>query len=136
MPVSWSVGDSLVGPISSHLVEGPPKTKPYDSPIYGRIAAPVRSVQFSADCKVLAVGISDSAQPAYFELHSPVGLITYTKSDGYLALPGFPGRVAPSVLMRSDTPILVNRRSQILLPVTFDGDAYAMLLGTPARGPR
>jgi hypothetical protein len=135
IPSAWHVGDEMIGPIAGHLFEAPVKNRFYEALVFDRMITPFRIIQCSAEGKPLIITVGDNSQPGHFEIHTPNGLLTYTKDDGFLDLGAFPGNVLPGLVVRADTPLRVNRHGQVLLPVTFE-DRYAILLATPIGGPR
>ena len=46
-PYSWNIGDTVSGPIATHISEGPAK-RAYTSRFFGDVAAPFREIQCSA----------------------------------------------------------------------------------------
>jgi hypothetical protein len=130
-PPEWQIGDDPGGVIASHLVEGQGKTRPYDSPLYGRINSPIRVTQFSADCRPLLIEISDAATRGRIEIWSPVGLVTYLQPSGFFIFNGLKQRVPPGAFTRAETTIRVNARGQIAIPVSLSPEGPAILVGTP-----
>jgi hypothetical protein len=130
-PSSWVAGDQMQGPIASHGVDSPVKPQPYESSILGKVAKAFRAIQYAADCKPLIITIADAAKPENIEVFTPIGLLAHTMPNGFLDLGSFTGKVLPYVARRSDTPMRVNNHGQVLLPVTVEPDAMAILLATP-----
>ena len=56
--------------------------------------------------------------------------MTYQKPDGSWSFPGFEGKATTGAFAHIDTSILINRRGQLLVPVTL-AHGSALLLGTP-----
>ncbi|HTX35088.1 MAG TPA: hypothetical protein VME43_08705 [Bryobacteraceae bacterium] len=135
-PGSWNFGDEMTGPISSHLYEEAPKTKPYESRYLGRLSATSRITQFNQECKPLLITIADTSQPDRFEIRTPNGLLTNTRADGFLDLNGYAGKALPDRLARVETPMRVNRSGAVLIPVRIAPERFAILLGTPPSGLR
>jgi hypothetical protein len=133
-PSEWEVGAPMPGPITSHVWEDPVSGRGYDSP-FGRMNAPFRNLQFASDCRPTLIVIGDNAVRRY-ELWSPAGILTFTGPDGLFHFEGFTGKVTPGPLLKTDTPLRINRRGQIALPVRFDAEGWAILLATPAEGSR
>jgi hypothetical protein len=131
MPPEWQLGDEPGGVIASHIIEAPGKTRPYDSPFYGRINSPIRVTQFSLDCRPLLIEISDSATRGRIEIWSPAGLVTYLQPSGFFAFNGLRQRVPPGSFVRAETTIRVNARGQLAIPVSLSPHGSAILIGTP-----
>jgi hypothetical protein len=134
IPAEWvAVGTDMKGPIASHIFDAPAKNRIYESRFFGPMGAPFRVIQFSADCKPLLIIVGDNFLKGRFEIWTPNGLFSRTvpENGGFLDLKGFTGRVLPDQLVRSDTPLRINRHGQVLVPVNFEPDGYALLLGTP-----
>lgn len=134
-PPEWEVGASMTGPITSHVWEDPVSGRTYDSPFFGRMNSPFRNLQFASDCRPQLIVIGDNAVRRY-ELWSPAGLLMHTGPDGFFRFEGFSGKVAPGPLVRSDTPLRINRLGQVALPVKFDAEGWSILLATPTEGSR
>jgi hypothetical protein len=132
MPFEWNLGSPVSGPIATHISEAPAKNRAYDSPFFGKIANPFREIQCASDGTPLVIVIGD-AQKHQYEIYTGNGLLTHTRPDGYLDLPGIKGDVLPGQIIRGDTSIRINRSGQILMPVTFDQGGSALLLATPKR---
>jgi hypothetical protein len=131
LPAEWQLGDEPGGVIASHIIEAPGKTRPYDSPLYGRINSPIRVTQFSADCRPLLIEISDSSTRGRIEIWSPAGLVTYLQPSGFFIFNGFQQRVPSGAFVRAETTIRVNARGQIAIPVSLSPHGSAILIGTP-----
>ena len=131
-PYEWNIGTAVTGPIASHVSEAPAANHTYDSPFFGRIATPFREVQCSAAGTPLVIVVGDAKQRLY-EIYTGNGLLTHTRTGGYLDLPGITGNVLPGEIIRGDTSIRINREGQILLPVMLDPSGSALLLATPKR---
>jgi hypothetical protein len=131
-PYEWNIGTAVIGPIASHLSEGPAPSHTYDSPFFGRIATPFREVQCSAAGIPLVIVIGD-AQKHLYEIWTGNGLLTHTRSGSFLDLPGITGNVLPGQIIRGDTSLRINRTGQILMPVTLETEGVALLLATPKR---
>lgn len=134
LPHEWKMGADISGPVASHVYEDAPKGTVYDSRIYGRLASPFRTIQYSADCRPLIVTIGDDAAEGRYELHTPAGLLTYKTADGSYAFPGIAAKVIGGPFTRSDVHLRVTRTGQIILPVTLDSGGFALLLATPVSG--
>jgi len=130
-PPEWQLGDDPGGVITSHIVEGPGKTKPYDSPFYGHISAPIRVTQFSEDCRPLLIEISDTSIRGRNEIYSPAGLVTYLQPSGFFIFNGISQRVPPGAFMRAETTIRINMHGQFAMPVSLSPHGSAILIGTP-----
>jgi hypothetical protein len=115
-PYEWNIGTSVIGPIASHFSEAPAASHTFDSPFFGRIATPFREIQCSAAGTPLVIVIGDARQHLY-EIYTGNGLLTRTRSDGYLDLPGVTGNVLAGQIIRGDTSIRINKTGQILLPI-------------------
>jgi hypothetical protein len=138
IPAEWvAIGTDMKGPIASHIFDAPAKARVYESRFFGPMGSPFRVIQFSADCKPLLIVIGDNFLKGRFEMWTPNGLFSRTLPDGggFLDLNGFAGRVLPDRLVRENTPLKINRHGQVLVPVSFDPDGYAIILGTPVGGP-
>jgi hypothetical protein len=136
MPAEWVIGADLKGPITSSLFDGPGPAKPraYESPFFGHMASPFRTVHFAADCSPQVIVIGDAALRGKFELWTPQGLLTVTQLDGYLQLPGFSGKGSSGDFVRRDAPLWINQRGQIAMSVSIAPEGYAIVLATPLTG--
>jgi hypothetical protein len=130
-PPEWQLGDDPGGIITSHLVEAPGKTKPYDSPFYGHISAPIRVTQFSEDCRPLLIEISDTSIRGRIEIWSPAGLVTYLQASGFFAFNGIAQHVPTGAFTRAETTIRINKHGQFAIPVSLSPHGSAILIGTP-----
>jgi hypothetical protein len=131
-PSEWNIGTAVIGPIASHVSEAPAKNPIYDSPFFGKIPKPFREIQCSGAGTPLVIVIGDTKQRQY-EIWAGNGLLTHTRADGFLDLPGITGNVLPGQIIRGDTSLRINRVGQILMPVTLDPEGTALLLATPNR---
>ena len=124
----------MSGPIMSGVFDPALNGRGYYSPFFGQIAAPWRTVQFGPTCKPILVSVGDTANRSHMEFWTPAGPLMFTRPDGSLELNGFAEKALPGNLARADTPIRVNRRGQVLLPVTTGGSGFAVLLANPLGG--
>jgi hypothetical protein len=132
-PAEWEqLGAAVSGPITSHSYDGPPNAKAFESSLIGKLPTPFRTLQFASDCRPLLIAIGDNSRRGQFEIWTPAGLLTHTRADGFLELPGFGKNVLPGSLVRSETSARINRRGVIAFPVVYDTDSYTILLATPA----
>jgi hypothetical protein len=134
MPAEWQMGADPGGPIVGHAFEAASPGRVYDSPVYGSLKSPIRSVQYAADCRPILIALADAAARGRFELWTPSGLLTFEQPDGSWDFPGFAEKVASGAFARTDTSIRINKRGQVLVPVNL-ARGSALLLGTPAGGP-
>jgi hypothetical protein len=133
MPPAWGlgIGDEPGEIITSQVLDPPAKTKAYQSAFFGTLTAPYRLVQHSADCKPQIITIIDSAAQHRIEVWTADGLLTHTKPDGYLDLPGFSGHVLPAILGKGDLAPRMNRKREMLFKVMTESGGFALLLATP-----
>ena len=124
----------MTGPITSGVFDPAVNGRGYYSPFFGQIAAPWRTVQFGANCKPLLVAVGDTANRSHIEFWTPSGPLMFTRPDGSLELNGLVEKALPGNLARADTPIRVNRRGQVLLPVSIGTSGFAILLANPLAG--
>jgi hypothetical protein len=134
MPAEWQMGGDGSGPITSHAFDGA-GGRVYDSPVYGKLKTPIRSVQYASDCRAILVIIGDSAARGRFELWTASGLVTYQSPDGSWVFPGFAGKVTSGAFAHTETSIRINKRGQLLIPVNL-AHGCALLLGNPVEGSR
>jgi hypothetical protein len=133
-PQEWEIGAEVKGPVAAHAFDQAGNNRSYNSPFFGHMASPFRTVQFGPDCKPLLISIGDTYMRGKFEIWTGSGILTWVQPDGSLNLNGFSEKAAPGNLLRADTPIRVNRRGQVLLPVTTGGSGFAILLANPLGG--
>jgi hypothetical protein len=132
-PQEWQLGAEMVGPIMSRSFDQATKTRSYDSPFLGHMPSPYRNIQFNGECKALTITVGDTSRQGFIEIWTPAGILTWTRPDGFLELSSFDENVAPGSLLRADAPIRINRRGQVLLPMT-SASGFAILLATPLAG--
>jgi hypothetical protein len=131
LPADWIVGGESKGPITSTAFDAPGgKPRAYESPFFGHMGSPFRTILY-ADCVPQVIVVGDATLHGKFEFWTPNGLLTYTRPDGFLELPGFMGRVLPTTLARRDAPVQINRRGQVAFLVSLDPEGYAIILATP-----
>jgi len=133
-PSEWQMGADASGPVASHVYEAPVKGRSYDSPFYGHLTSPFRTIQFSADCRTLVVTIGDTSARGRLELHTPAGVLTYVKPDGFYAFPGVSEKINAGPFINSDAALRINRRGQLLLSGRTQSEGIVLLLATPIGG--
>jgi hypothetical protein len=135
-PASWSFGDVMSGPITVHVFDAPPRPRPYDSPRLGHIVSAVRSIQCGSDGKPLLIAIADSSKPGSWELFSPQGIVAFAR-DGFLKINGFEDAISAANVIGGDSPIRINRRGDIVIPVGFlSKPGFAILFAASLGGPQ
>jgi hypothetical protein len=130
MPAEWQMGADVNGPITSHGFESAVAGHSYDSPFYGKLTTPIRTIQYAGDCKPLLIAIGDANTRGRFELWTPEGSFTYLKPDGSWSFPGFEPRITSASFVRPDSGLRINRHGQLLVPVTLP-QGMALLVATP-----
>lgn len=131
-PIEWDMGAQMGGPTASQTFDPPAAGRVFDSPYYGHLNAPFRAIQFDADCHPLVIAIGDSSSRGRFEVYTPVGTLTYRNPDGSYQFRGFSGNVESASFVKTDAMLRINRKGQVLIPVTLTPNGYALLLGTPS----
>lgn len=131
LPANWQIGADGSGPIASHGFEGTIQGRIYDSPLFGKLLHPIRTIQYASDCRALLIAIGDSNSKGRFEVWTPEGFLTYAKPDGTWNFPGIPMNVTSAVFLREHSGLRINRSGQLLLPVSL-AQGSALLLATPS----
>jgi hypothetical protein len=131
LPSDWVIGAQVKAPLTSSVFDAPgAKQRAYESPLFGHMGLPFRTILYS-DCVSQVIILGDGLLRGKFEFWTANGLLTYTRPDGFLELPGFGGKALPASLARRDAPIQINRKGQIVFLANLDSEGYAILLATP-----
>lgn len=120
------------GPIASHVFDPAASGRTYLSPYYGILNTPFRTILFGSNCQPLLIAIGDGSARGRFEVWSPLGMVTRQKPEGFYEFKGFAGNVQSSSFLKPDA-MRVNKRGQVLIPVSLSPQGYALLLGTPTQ---
>ena len=124
----------MSGPITGHVFDVPSRPRSYDSPTLGHIASAVRSIQCGGDGKPILIAVADGSRPDRWELFSPKGVVAFAM-DGVLKINGFEGSLDATNVIGGDTPIRINRRGDLAVPVRFlDKPGFAILIASSAGG--
>lgn len=135
-PASWGFGDVMSGPITGHVFDSPARPRPYDSPRLGHIVSAVRSIHCGGDSRPLLIAIADSSKPGSWELSSPKGVVAFAH-DGFLKINGFDDDLSATNVIGGDSPIRVNRRGDIVMPVAFlTKPGFVILFAASLAGPQ
>ena len=93
MPQEWDIGADVKGPIAAHAFDQAGNNRSYNSPFFGHMASPFRTVQFGPDCKPLLIAIGDTFMRGKFEIWTGSGILTWVQPDGSINLNGLPRRL-------------------------------------------
>jgi hypothetical protein len=133
VPEHWSAGTDIV----SHRFEPPVKGRTYRPPLsYGNDAysAPFRMVYFGADCLPVMVAVGDAhhgSEYAALGVYTAGRVVELIGPDGQRTFNSAPEEDLPTnAFFKSDTPVRINRRGEILVP-TGPWEANTLWLGTP-----
>ena len=81
MPEEWEIGADVKGPIAAHAFDQAGNNRSYNSPFFGHMASPFRTVQFGPDCKPLLISIGDTYMRGKFEIWTGSGILTWVQPD-------------------------------------------------------
>lgn len=124
------MGGQAIGPVTSHGFESDVANRTYDSPFYGKVTTPIRTIQYAADCTPQLIAIGDANIRGHLELWTPEGSLTYLKLDGAWNFPGIEQRIVSASFVRPDSGLRINRKGNLLIPVTLT-QGMALLIATP-----
>ncbi len=135
-PLPWSDIANGAGPIALSRTDGPFGGERYVPAGRPRATNWRRTTYYSADCRPIAIALSDGSGRGTLEIHTTVGLVAYLdQARGVYKLNGAEDVAPPASGNPLDADLRLNRRCEILLPVTYAklGAGKALLKGIPLK---